>query len=173
MLVISKYLVNEQIRDKELLLIDQDGEKVGIVSGKEAQNMADEQGLDLVKIAPKATPPVARIMDYSKFRYEQEKKRKEERKNQKRVELKEVRMSPNIEAHDLDVRKRKAIEFLKDGDRVKVTIHFRHRREMGRQEHARHMMDEFAEAISEYGTVEIKPRMESRNMVMFLEPIKS
>src|SRR5215469_1128788 len=124
-------MINEQIRDREVRLIDTDGAQLGIVPGRDAQKRADEKRLDLVKISPTAKPPVCKIMDYSKFKFEQQKREKEVRKKQRTIEIKEIRLSPNIDKHDIDVKARKAIEFLSHGDKVKVTIKFRGR-ELGR-----------------------------------------
>ena len=126
-MAITELMINEQIRDKEVRLIGEDGEQLGIVSSKEAQALADEKKLDLVKIAPTAKPPVCRIMDYGKFKFDQAKKEKEARKKQKTIDTKELRLSPNIDTHDIQVKVKKAIEFLKDGDKVKVSIRFRGR----------------------------------------------
>ena len=130
-LTITELMINEQIRDKEIRLIDENGEQLGIVSSREAQKIADERKLDLVKIAPTAKPPVCRIMDYGKYKFDQAKKEKEARKKQKTIDTKELRLSPNIDAHDIQVKVKKAIEFLKDGDKGKVSIRFRGR-ESGR-----------------------------------------
>lgn len=167
---IADYMLNEQIRDKEVMLIDADGTKLGVMSVKEAQFIADEKHLDLVKIAPNGKPPVCKIMDYSKFKFESEKKRKEERKRQKTVDLKEIRLSSNIDTHDVNVKIKRAIEFLKDGDKVKVSIRFRYAREMGRTDNALQIMRDFAEALAEYAIVEKAPRLDQRNMIMFLTP---
>jgi len=162
-------MINEQIRDKEVRLIDVDGSQLGIVPGKDAQRMADEKRLDLVKISPTAKPPVCKIMDYSKFRFEQSKKEKEARKKQRTINIKELRLSPNTDTHDVEVKVRKAIEFLKGGDKVKVSIRFRGR-ELGRTEIGYNIMNDFAQKISEVGQVEKPPKMEARSMAMFLSP---
>ena len=151
-------------------LVGEGGEQLGIMSLKEAQQLADEKNLDLVKIAPTAKPPVCKIMDYSKFKFEQAKKEKEARKKQKNIEVKELRLSPNIDAHDVGVKVKKAIEFLKGGDKVKVTVRFRYGREMSRTEGALNILNDFAKTVEEFGTVEKPPKMESRNMFMFLAP---
>ena len=163
-------MINEQIRDKEVRLIDQEGEQVGIVSSKEAQRLADEAKLDLVKIAPNAKPPVCRIMDYGKYRFDMAKKEKEAKKKQKVIDIKELRLSPNIDTHDVQVKVKKAIEFLKDGDKVKVSIRFRGR-EIGHSKTAVTILEDFASQISEFGVVDKAPKMEAKSLVMFLAPI--
>ena len=162
-------MINEQIRDKEVRLIDSDGTQLGILSGKEAQHIADEKRLDLVKISPTAKPPVCKIMDYSKFKFDQSKKEKEARKKQKTIDIKELRLSPNIDTHDVDVKVKKAVEFLNEGDKVKVTIRFRGR-ELGRTDMAYSIMHDFAQKVNEVGNVEKPPKMEARTMAMFLSP---
>jgi translation initiation factor IF-3 len=136
---------------------------------RDAQRIADEKHLDLVKISPTAKPPVCKIMDYSRFRFEQSKKEKEARKKQRTVDIKEIRLSPNIDVHDVNVKRKKAIEFLKDGDKVKVSIRFRGR-ELGRTEVAHGIFKNFAESLTEYGTVDKMPKMEGRSMAMFMIP---
>ena len=168
--IITDLMINEQIRDKEVRLIDSDNTQLGIVSGRDAQQLADDKKLDLVKISPTAKPPVCKIMDYSKYRFEQSKKEKEARKKQRTIDLKELRLSPNIDTHDVEVKVRKAIEFLKGGDKVKVTIRFRGR-ELGRTEVAYTIMNDFAQRINEYGNIDKPPKMEARTMAMFLTPI--
>jgi len=162
-------MINDQIRDKEIRLIGADGSQMGIMSSRDAQSLADEKRLDLVKISPTAKPPVCKIMDYSKFRFEQSKKEKEARKKQRTVDVKEVRLSPNIDTHDVQVKLRRAISFLKDGDKVKVTIRFRGR-ELGRTEIGYGIMNDFAQKIAEYGQIEKPPKMEARSMAMFVSP---
>ena len=166
---ITDLMINEQIRDKEVRLIDVDGSQLGIVPGRDAQRMADEKRLDLVKISPTAKPPVCKIMDYSKFRFEQSKKEKEARKKQRTMDVKEIRLSPNIDTHDVEVKVRKALGFLKDGDKVKVTIRFRGR-ELGRTEIGYAIMNDFLSKVSEVGQVDKPPKMEARSMAMFLSP---
>lgn len=166
---ITDLMINEQIRDKEVRLIDTDGTQLGIVTGKDAQQLADERKLDLVKISPTAKPPVCKILDYSKFKFDQAKKDKEAKKKQKTVDIKELRLSPNIDKHDIEVKVKKAIEFLKVGDKVKVSIRFRGR-EISHSEIAYGILHGFAEAVSEYGTVEKAPKMEVKSMAMFLAP---
>ena len=166
---ITDLMINEQIRDKEVRLIDEDGTQLGIVDGKEAQRLADEKNLDLAKISPTAKPPVCKIMDYSKFRFDQQKKEKEARKKQKTVDIKELRLSPNTDTHDVNVKIKKANEFLKDGDKVKVSIRFRGR-ELGHTQVAYKILDDFAKAVAELGVIEKPPKMEGRSMAMFLAP---
>lgn len=167
--IITELMLNEQIRDKEVRLIDSDGAQLGIVSGKDAQRIADEKKLDLVKISPTAKPPVCKIMDYSKFKFDQAKREKEARKKQKTIDIKELRLSPNIDKHDINVKVKKAIEFLQDGDKVKITIRFRGR-ELGHTEIAYGILHDFAEQVSAYGVVEKPPKMEAKSMAMFLAP---
>lgn len=162
-------MINEQIRDKEVRLIDADGTQLGIVSTNKAQELADEKKLDLVKISPNANPPVCKIMNYSKHRFDQQKKEKEARKKQKVVSVKEIRLSPNIDTHDVNVKMKKALEFLKNGDKVKVTIRFRGR-ELGHTDVAYGILNNFAQGASEYGIIEKPPKMEARSMAMFLAP---
>lgn len=169
--IIKELQINEQIRDREVRLIDVDGSQIGIVPIKKALSIAYEKRLDLVKVAPNARPPVCRIMDYGKYKYELAKKEKEAKKKQKVINVKEVRMTPSIEDHDLNVKARQATRFLKDGDRVKVSVRFRGR-ELGHKETGREVLMKFAELVSEYGTIEKQPKMEGRNMVMFLVPKK-
>jgi len=162
-------MINEQIRDKEIRLISETGEQLGIVSSKDAQKLADEKKLDLVKISPSAKPPVCRIMDYGKFKFDQAKKEKEARKKQKTIDTKELRLSPNIDEHDIQVKVKKAIEFLKDGDKVKVSIRFRGR-EIGRTSSGMAILEDFAKSVSEYGVVDKPAKMEAKSLVMFLAP---
>ena len=162
-------MINEEIRDREVRLIDENGEQLGIVSSKEALDLAHEKDLDLVKIAPQANPPVCKIMNYSKYRFDQTKREKEARKKQKIVEVKEVRMTPNTEEHDLNTKVKSAMKFLKNGDKVKVSVRFRGR-ELSRTEIGKVVLDQFAERISEYGDIEKAPKMEGRSMVMFVSP---
>ncbi|MET3682608.1 translation initiation factor IF-3 [Alkalibacillus flavidus] len=162
--------VNEGIRAKEVRLIDVNGEQLGVKSRQEALDIAENANLDLVLVAPNAKPPVARIMDYGKYRFEQQKKEKEQRKNQKTVQVKEVRLTPQIEDHDFNTKARNAQKFLKKGDKVKVSVRFRGRaithKELGQE-----VLERFAEACNEYSTVETKPKMEGRNMFLMLAPI--
>jgi translation initiation factor IF-3 len=170
--IISDYSINEQIRDKEVRLIGEDGEQLGIVPIMEAQNLARDKNLDLVKIAPKAKPPVCKIIDYGKFKYEQTKKDKEARKKQNVVSLKEIRFSPNIEKHDLETKMKNAIKFLTNGDKVKVSCRFRGR-EMAHRQIGRDLLMKFAEGLAEIADIEKMPRMEGRSMTLFLAPKKT
>ena len=164
---ISELQINEQIRDKEIRLIGADGEQLGIVSAKEAQKLAEEAGLDLVKIAPTAKPPVCKIIDYGKYRYEQARKEKEAKKKQKTVELKEIRLSPNIEANDLNTKINSAKKFIAKGDKVKVTLRFRGR-EMAHMNQSKYILDDFAEALADVAVVEKAPKVEGRSIGMVL-----
>ncbi len=160
-------MINEQIRDKEVRLIGENGEQLGIVSSKEALRMAEEADLDLVKIAPKAEPPVCKIIDYGKYKYEMVRKEKEAKKKQKTVELKEIRMSPNIDTNDLNTKINSAKKFLSKGDRVKVTLRFRGR-EMAHMQQSKYILEDFAKALEEIATVEKAPKVEGRNMSLVL-----
>lgn len=162
-------MINGQIRDKEIRLISDTGEQVGIMSAREAQKLADEKNLDLVKISPQAKPPVCKIMDYSKYKFDLAKKEKEAKKKQKVIETKEVRLSPNIDTHDVQTKVKNAIKFLKAGNKVKVSIRFRGR-ELARQDAAIDIMKDFAVQVSEVGQIEKEPKMEARTMAMFLGP---
>ncbi len=164
---ISELQINEQIRDKEVRLIGEDGEQLGIVSAKEAQKLAEEAGLDLVKIAPTAKPPVCKIIDYGKYRYEQARKEKEAKKKQKTVELKEIRLSPNIEANDLNTKINAAKKFISKGDKVKITLRFRGR-EMAHMNQSKYILDDFAEALADVAVVEKAPKVEGRSIGMVL-----
>lgn len=159
--------INGNIRDKEVRVVTAEGEQLGIMSAKEALAIAEERNLDLVKVAPQAKPPVCKIMDYGKFKFEQTKREKEARKNQHTVELKEVRLSLKIDKHDFDTKVNNAIKFLKAGNKVKVSIRFRGR-EMAHPENGKVNMEKFAEAVKEYGTVEKQPKLEGRQMLMFI-----
>lgn len=161
--------INEQIRDNELRIIGADGAQLGVMSAREAQALADEAGLDLVKIAPTATPPVCRIMDYGKYRFEQAKKEKEARKNQHVVDTKEVRLGLNTDVGDFNTKVNQAIKFLQHGDKVKVSIRFRGR-EMGHPEMGLESMRRFAEACAEVANIEKPAKLEGRHMLMFLAP---
>ena len=161
--------INEEIRDNEVRLIGSTGEQLGIMSSAQAQHIADEQGLDLVKISPQATPPVCKLMDYGKFRFEQSKREKEARKNQHVVEIKEVRMSPGIDVGDFNTKLKNAQKFVADGNRVKVSVRFRGR-EMAHTEIGRELLVRFAEAIAETATLDKEPKMEGRSMSIFLSP---
>ncbi|HPV01163.1 MAG TPA: translation initiation factor IF-3 [Clostridiales bacterium] len=165
----NDYQINEEIRDREVRLIDSDGSVLGIMSAKEALKIATEKDLDLVKIAPQATPPVCKLMDYGKYMFELAKKEKEARKNQKTVNIKEVWVKPNIEEHDFAFKSRNAARFLKEGDKVKVSVRFRGR-EMNYTSLGMEVLNRFAEALKDVGTVEKKPKLEGRSMVMILNP---
>ena len=164
---ISELMINEQIRDKEVRLVGADGEQLGIVSSKEAQRIADEAGLDLVKIAPNAKPPVCKVIDYGKYRYEQARKEKDAKKKQKTVELKEIRLSPNIEANDLNTKVNAAKKFLAKGNKVKITLRFRGR-EMAHMNSSKHILDDFAESLADVAVVEKAPKVEGRSIGMVL-----
>ena len=159
--------INEEIRDKEIRVISNTGEQLGIMSSSEALKLAEQGNFDLVKIAPQAKPPVCKIMDYGKYRFEQAKREKEAKKNQRVVEIKEIRLSLNIDTHDFETKAGHAIKFLKAGNRVKVSIRFRGR-EMAHPEHGLETMKKFAAACEEYGTVEKPAKLEGRSMLMFL-----
>ena len=171
---ISKFdhQLNEEIRDKEVRLIGADGAQLGIVSAAQANQMAEEQGMDLVKISPNAVPPVCKIMDYSKFCYDQKKREKDAKKNQKVVEIKEIRMSPSIDTNDLNTKIKAAQKFLADGNRVKVSVRFRGR-EMAHTNIGEKLLLDFAEACSEIAVTEKNPKLEGRFMAMFLTPKNS
>ena len=162
-------MINEQIRDKEVRLIGEDGEQLGIVPGKEALRMAQEAELDLVKIAPTAKPPVCKIIDYGKYRYELARKEKEAKKKQKVIEIKEVRLSPNIDTNDLNTKVGAARKFLEKGDKVKVTLRFRGR-EMAHTSIGEELLKKFGESCAEVATVEKNPKLDGRHMTMFLSP---
>ena len=166
---ISELMINDQIRDKEVRLIGESGEQLGIMSAKDALKLAEEAGVDLVKIAPTANPPVCRIVDYGKYKYEQLRKEKEAKKKQKVVEVKEIRLSPNIDTNDLNTKMNAARKFLAKGDKVKVTLRFRGR-EMGHPEIGLETMKRFADACSEVAVIEKPAKLEGRNMLMFLAP---
>ena len=161
--------INEQIRDKELRVIDSDGTQLGIMSLRQAMDIAEKKNLDLVKIAPQANPPVCKIIDYGKFRFEQAKREKEARKNQRVVEIKEVRLSLNIDTHDFETKKNHALRFISEGNKVKASIRFRGR-EMGHPELGLEIMRRFADAMSEVANVEKPAKLEGRTMLMFLAP---
>ena len=166
-----EHQINEEIRDKEVRLISNDGEQLGILPIQQAQDIAVEKGMDLVKIAPQAKPPVCKIMDYGKYRFEQAKREKEARKNQRVVEIKEIRLTPNIDIGDLNTKVKNACRFLKDGDKVKVSVRFRGR-EVTHSSLGQDLLHRFAELCSECSTVEKQPKLEGRQMLMFLAPAK-
>ena len=161
--------INEQIRDKEVRVVDADGSQLGIMPIRAALDLADQRGLDLVKIAPQAKPPVCKIIDYGKFRFEQSKREKEQRKNQRVVEIKEVRLSLNIDTHDFETKKNNALRFIASGDKVKVSIRFRGR-ELGHPELGQEVMRRFAESVQDAANVERPAKLEGRTMLMFLAP---
>ena len=160
-------MINEQIRDREVRLIGPDGEQIGVVSSREAQKIADEAGLDLVKIAPNAKPPVCKVIDYGKYRYELARKEKDAKKKQKTVELKEIRLSPNIDTNDLNTKMNAAKKFLAKGNKVKITLRFRGR-EMAHMNASKHILDDFAENLAEVSVVEKAPKIEGRSISMVL-----
>ena len=160
-------MINEQIRDKEVRVIGENGEMIGVMSSKEAYKLAQEAELDLIKIAPTAQPPVCKIIDYGKYRYELARKEKEAKKKQKTIDVKEVRLSPNIDTNDLNTKVNAARKFLSKGDRVKVTLRFRGR-EMAHMASSRHVLDDFAKQLADVATVEKAPKMEGRSMTMVL-----
>ena len=164
--------LNEDIRDSEIRLIGSTGEQLGIMSAAQAQRIADEQGLDLVKISPQATPPVCKLMDYGKFRFEQGKREKEAKKNQHVVEIKEIRMSPGIDVGDFNTKLKNAQKFLADGNRVKVSVRFRGR-EMAHTNLGEKLLMDFADACAEIASMEKNPKLEGRFMAMFLTPKNS
>ena len=164
---ISELMINEQIRDKEVRVVGEEGEQLGIMSSRDAMKMAEEAGLDLVKIAPTAKPPVCKIVDYGKYRYELARKEKEARKKQRTIEVKEIRLSPNIDTNDLNTKINAARKFLSKGDRVKITLRFRGR-EMAHMANSKHILDDFAQALADISTVEKAPKVEGRAMTMFL-----
>lgn len=161
--------MNEEITDKEVRVIGEGGEQLGIMSAKQALDIAISKDLDLVKIAPQATPPVCKIMDYGKYKFEQAKREREARKNQKVADIKEVRLSLNIDKHDFETKAGHAKKFLTGGDKVKVSIRFRGR-EMGHPEIGNKIMKDFADLLSECGVIERPPKMDGRQMLMFLAP---
>ena len=165
--IISDLMINGQIRDKEVRLIANDGEQLGVMSAREAQKLADEAGLDLVKISPKAKPPVCKIIDYGKYKYEQTRKEKLAKKKQKVIDVKEVRMSPNIDTNDLNTKINHAKKFLAKGARVKVTLRFRGR-ELAHVNASKYILDDFAKALEDVATIDKKPKFEGRSMTMFL-----
>ncbi len=166
-ITISDLMINEQIRDKEVRLIGSNGEQLGIMSARDAMKIAREAELDLVKVAPTAKPPVCKIIDYGKYKYEMARKEKEAKKRQKIIEIKEVRLSPNIDDNDLNTKISAARKFIQKGDKVKVSLRFRGR-EMAHIQHGRHILDVFAEKMSDIAAVEKAPKLEGRQMLMFL-----
>ncbi len=164
---ISDLFINEQIRDKEVRVISEDGEQLGIMSSKDAMKMAKEAGLDLIKIAPTAKPPVCKITDYGKYRYELARKEKDARKKQKVTEVKEIRLSPNIDDNDLNTKANQARKFISKGDKVKVTLRFRGR-EMAHMSTSKGILDDFYAKLEDVAVVDKPAKVEGRSMVMFL-----
>ena len=161
--------INEEIRAREVRVITADGEQLGVMSGRAAQQLAVERHLDLVEIAPTAKPPVCKIMDYGKFRYEQQKREKDARKKQKTFDIKEVKLRPGIEDHDFNVKYKNAVRFLEDGDKVKVTIMFRGR-ELSHPELGEVLLNRMAQQLKEIAVVERVPKLEGKNMIMIVAP---
>lgn len=166
-LTISELMINEQIRDREVRLIGTNGEQLGIMSAKEAMKLAMEADLDLVKIAPTAQPPVCKIIDYGKYRYELARREKEAKKKQRTIEVKEVRLSPNIDDNDLNTKASAARKFITKGNKVKVTLRFRGR-EMSHIAQSRHILDDFAAKLADVAVIDKPSKMEGRSLVMFL-----
>ena len=164
---ISELMINEQIRDKEVRVIGEDGEQLGVMTPKDAMQLAKEANVDLVKIVPGANPPVCKIVDYGKYKYELARKDKEAKKKQKVIDIKEVRLSPNIEENDLNTKMNAARKFLEKGNKVKVTLRFRGR-EMAHMEQSRHILTDFAEKLSDIAVIDKAPKLEGRSMMMFL-----
>ena len=165
----KEMLINDEIREKEVRLIDSDGAQLGIVSIEDAMSKAENKGLDLVLIAPQAKPPACKLMDYGKYKFEQGKRDKEARKNQKVVNIKEIRISPSIDVHDFNTKVNQTVKFLKSGDKVKVTVRFRGR-ELHHAELGQELLGKFADAIVESGNVEKAAKLEGRNMTMVVAP---
>lgn len=163
--------VNERIRVPEVRLIGAEGENIGVVTPEKAMMLAEEAGLDLVEISPNASPPVAKIMDFGKYKYETQKKDSEARKKQKVIEVKEIKFRPNTDTHDYDVKMRSVVKFLEGGDKVKVTLRFRGR-EMAHAELGRRLLERVAEDVTDLGKIEAMPRLEGRQMVMMINPVK-
>lgn len=168
----TAHQINEEIHDKEVRLISDKGEQLGILSIAQAMDKANEAELDLVKISPNAVPPVCKLMDYGKYRFEQTKRDKEAKKNQRIVEVKEVRMSPGIDVNDFNVKVRNAQRFLAEGDRVKVAVRFRGR-EMAHTEIGKRLLEKFSEACAEVATMDKEPKLDGRHMTMFLSSKQS
>lgn len=160
-------MINEQIRDKEVRVVAENGDQLGVMTVQEAMKMAEDAGLDLVKIAPTAKPPVCKIVDYGKYRYEQIRKDKEAKKKQRVIEIKEIRLSPNIDTNDLNTKINAARKFLSKGDKVKITLRFRGR-EMAHMGSSKHILDDFAKEMSDIAVIEKAPKVEGRSMTMFL-----
>ena len=165
--IISELMINEQIRDREIRLIGEDGEQLGIMSARDAMKLAREANLDLVKIAPTAKPPVCKIIDYGKYRYEQASKEKEARKKQKTIEVKEVRLSPNIDTNDLNTKVNQARKFVSSGNKVKVAVRFRGR-ELAHTAVGKTILEDFAQKLSDIAVIDKPAKLEGKSMVMFL-----
>ena len=163
--------VNDRIRETEIRLIGADGENVGVTSPSHGMQLAEEAGLDLVEISPNASPPVCKVMDFGKFKYEQQKRESEARKKQKTIEVKEIKFRPNTDTHDYDVKMRNVVKFLENGDKVKVTLRFRGR-EMAHQNLGLELLHRVAADVDELGKVENMPKLEGRQMVMMIGPAK-
>lgn len=160
-------MINEQIKDKEVRVIGEDGEMLGVMTPKDAMKLAKEAGVDLVKIVPNAAPPVCKIVDYGKYKYELTRKEKDAKKKQRVIDIKEVRLSPNIEMNDLNTKANSARKFIEKGDKVKVTLKFRGR-EMAHMEQSKHILDDFAEKLSDIAQIEKAPKLEGRSIMMVL-----
>ena len=165
--IISELMINEQIRDREIRLIGEDGEQLGIMSARDAMKLAREANLDLVKIAPTAKPPVCKIIDYGKYRYEQARREKEARKKQKTIEVKEIRLSPNIDTNDLNTKVNQARKFVSGGNKVKVAVRFRGR-ELAHTAVGKTILEDFAQKLSDIAVIEKPAKLEGKSMVMFL-----
>ena len=160
-------MINEQIRCKEVRVIGEEGQQLGVMALRDALNMAKDAGVDLVMVSPSANPPVCRIVDYGKFKYEQLRREKEAKKKQKTVEVKEVRLSPNIDVNDLNTKCNSARKFIEKGNKFKVSLRFRGR-EMAHIDSTKHILEDFAEKLSDIAVIEKAPKMEGRSMMMFL-----
>lgn len=167
--IATEHQINEQIRDRSVRVVSDDGQQLGLMSAREAMEIAEQKGLDLVKVSPNADPPVCKIMDYGKFRFEQSKKQREAKKNQKIIELKEMRLSATIDKHDLEVKAKNVNKFLQSGDKVKVSIRFKGR-QMAHTEQGMTVMDQFFAMVQENAAIEKQAKMEGRNMFMILAP---
>lgn len=165
--IISELMINEQIRDREIRLIGEDGEQLGIMSARDAMKLAREVNLDLVKIAPTAKPPVCKIIDYGKYRYEQARREKEARKKQKTIEVKEIRLSPNIDTNDLNTKVNQARKFVSGGNKVKVAVRFRGR-ELAHTAVGKTILEDFAQKLSDIAVIDKPAKLEGKSMVMFL-----
>lgn len=165
--IISELMINEQIRDREIRLIGEDGEQLGIMSARDAMKLAREANLDLVKIAPTAKPPVCKIIDYGKYRYEQARREKEPRKKQKTIEVKEIRLSPNIDTNDLNTKVNQARKFVSGGNKVKVAVRFRGR-ELAHTAVGKTILEDFAQKLSDIAVIDKPAKLEGKSMVMFL-----